>query len=94
MLICNIPFNAAENTRFCLLASYLPAYNLVVLPQLVCVLADGADFLLVMIVYRRSGGHTKRYTSSSEFGVTEKMLRELVKHTEEMEAGGNNVTGM
>jgi hypothetical protein len=25
-------------------------------------------------------------------GVTEKMLRELMKHMEEMEAGGDNVT--
>jgi hypothetical protein len=54
-------------------------------------LTDGADCLLVMRLYRRSSGHTKRYTSSSEVGVTEEMLRELMKHMEEMEAGGENV---
>jgi hypothetical protein len=35
MAICNIPFKAAENTSFRLLAGYLPAvYVLVVLPTL------------------------------------------------------------
>jgi hypothetical protein len=69
-------------------------YVRVVLPQLVCILADGADFLLVMRLYRRSSGQRKGYTSSSEVGVTDKMLRELMKHMEEMEAGGDNVTGI
>jgi hypothetical protein len=63
----------------------------VVLPHLVCILADGADFLLVMRFYSRSSGHEKRYTSISEVGLTEKMLRELMKYMEEMEASGENV---
>jgi hypothetical protein len=69
-------------------------YVLAVFPHLVCIPADGADFLLVMRLYRRSSGHTKRYTRGSEVGVTEKMLHELMKHMEEMEAGGDNVTGI
>jgi hypothetical protein len=66
-------------------------YVLVVLPHLVCILADGADCLLVLRLYRRSSGHMKRYTSSSEFGETEKILRGLMKHMEETEPGGDNV---
>jgi hypothetical protein len=53
MAICNIPFKAAENTSFRLLAGYLPAcVRSCCSSHLVCILADGADFLLVMGLYR------------------------------------------